>query len=276
MIQSVGKQTITVTWRPRYIVDVLEDKTVSPPVPQSGHYNGFADWPIVPSFNAELVEAGVFSPMAVSVQPSIAIKQSQNPNVTATVVGPVDSTLPGLLWFSEFLANNVVHCTKLNVRADDASALPSTMEILTPNSFTGQFDRQIVNILASGNMYQNQSNIITLDVDFFITRCSILRVDSNWAGGAMHTLTMDMSFDKYLSLEKAMVENYQLLQTTAGVDAAIIEEVENIGAKTNDAAAVIQSVQPAGLVQAQVLSPWRKVIGSSTSTQPARTKGNNF
>ena len=285
LIQSVGKQTITVNWRPLYEVLTAADTTTSPATPATGHYIGFADMPLgllglMMSLITNSAKGGTwspFSPMSVSLQPSMTIKGSGNTAPTATTTGYTQYTVDGIQNFIEFLDKNPIHCTKVNVRASDMAYLPSTMEILTPNSFSGQYDRQIVNILADTNMYQNQSTIVTLDCDFYLTRTSIIRVDSSFdENSVVPALAMDFTFDKYLSLEKALVENYQLLQTNAGIENAIVEEVNTINAKTQDVIPATPA-QPASMpvIQTQgfVASPWRRTIGSN---QPVTVKGNNY
>lgn len=262
MIQSVGKQTITVQWRPR-----MEIATVSP---FKGKYTGFCDWPIL-GFTAATMgssddQTSRFSPLSVSLQPSLSLRGTMTTDDTDT--GGFDLPLSGNFFFGLFLGENPIHCTKINVRASDALALPSTLEILTPNSFSGQFDRQIVNILADTNMYQNQSNIVTLDCDFYVARNSILRVDSSFNENAEPTLAFDMTFDKYLSVEKALVENYELLQTADGMANAIQSEIAAVNAKvpavtvskdTGTVAAVQMSKDTPSLGK---LNPWKPTFGS--------------
>lgn len=265
MIQSVGKQTITVGWRPRYIIDTAEDKTASPPVKEVGHYDGFCDWPLMGEVGAQFGQGERFSPMSVSLQPDITLRGSRRVDAEEKE-GAEDLSIGGKFFFALFLAENPIHCTKINVRASEVAALPATLEILTPNSFSGQMDRQIVNILADTNMYQNQASIITLNCDFFIARNSILRVDSSFNLATAPTLAFDMTFDKYLSLEKAMVENYQLLQTTEGMISAVESEIQQINVK---APAILNS-SPVTM-QAVSASPWRPAIGGTAagSIQPS-------
>lgn len=274
MIASVGKQTITVAWRPRYIIDTAEDKSATPPVAEVGHYDGFCDWPILGELGSQFGLTEEFSPLSVSLQPSISLRGSKKPGAEESA-GELTLNLSGLFFFSLFLGENPIHCTKINVRADNAIALPSTLEILTPNEFSGQFDRQIVNILADTNMYQNQNTIVTLDCDFFIARNSILRVDSSFSDGMIHTLAMDMTFDKFLSLEKAMVENYELLQTSAGLQSAIDSEIATVNAKlpeTQIKAPVILS-QGTPTMQMAGIKTWKPLIGGSAASSIQPTVG---
>lgn len=275
-IQSVGKQTITVGWRPRYIIDVEEDKSATPPVPEAGHYDGFCDWPILGVYGAALSGGDSrFSPLSVSLQPEIELKGTKEVG-RGEDAGDYTAELSGIFFFALFLGENPIHCTKLNVRASDVIALPSTLEILTPNSFTGQFDRQIVNILADTNMYQNQNTIVTLDCDFFISRNSIIRVDSTFSDGGIHSLSFDMTFDKYMSLEKAMVENYTLLQTSAGLQNAIESEIANINAKMPavelqqiTATPIVREPAMVGATPVNGIRVWQPVLGSKSTNSRA-------
>lgn len=266
MIQSVGKQTITVGWRPKYVVDKQGDSSQNPPVPETGHYDGFCDWPILGAFGTVFASDGAerFSPLSVSLQPNLTLSGTKLVGEDEAE-GEYDAKLGGIFFFQGFLGENPIHCTKINVRASDVAALPATLEILTPNTFSGQMDRQIVNILADTNMYQNQASIITLNCDFFIARNSVLRVDSAFNLAAAPTLAFDMTFDKYLSLEKAMVENYSLLQTTEGMISAVESEIQQINVK---APAILNS-SPVTM-QAVSASPWRPAIGGTAagSIQP--------
>jgi len=276
-IESVGKQTVSVTWRPLYEVLTAADTTTSPTTPATGHYIGFADMPLgLLGLMMSLVSTSVkgastwspYSPMSVSLQPTIEIRGSGNTAPTATTTGYYHYTVDGVQNFVEFLDKHPIHCTKLNVRANDARYLPATMEILTPNSFKGQYDRQVVNILADTNMYQNQSQIVTLDCDFYLSRTSIIRVDSSFdENSVVPALAMDFSFDKYLSLEKALNENYQLLQTDAGAANAIAQEVQQINTV---AASKLPMLQEAKLIPVQDNTASG---GAAGSVQPAKTKG---
>lgn len=283
MIQSVGKQTITVAWRPRYIIDTAEDKDANKPVAEVGHYDGFCDWPVLGSLGMQLIgsEGSRFSPSSVSLQPEISLRGTRKVG-SGDPEGAEELSLGGTFFFGLFLGENPIHCTKINVRASEVAALPATLEILTPNTFSGQMDRQIVNILADTNMYQNQASIITLDCDFFISRSSILRVDSSFNLAAAPTLAFDMTFDKYLSLEKAMVENYELLQTSAGLQSAIDSEIATVNAKlpeTQFKAPVILSQGTPTMQQMSVIKTWKPLIGGSAapSIQPTVGKdGTNY
>lgn len=279
-IQSVGKQTITVAWRPRYVIDTEADEKADPSVAEVGHYDGFCDWPILGGLGYMAADDR-FSPLAVSLQPEIDLKGTMKSGEEEKR-GYYKVPLPGSFFFGLFLSENPIHCSKLNVRASDVAALPSTLEILTPNSFSGQFDRQIVNILADTNMYQNQNTIVTLDCDFFIARNSILRVDSSFNNATAYSLYFDMTFDKYMSLEKAMVENYTLLQTSAGLQNAIESEIANINAKMPDLNTTQFVAQPVVkspvILNSQPIRVWRPTLGNkaSGSVQPsAGREGSN-
>lgn len=175
----------------------------------------------------------------------------------------VQPTIAGKTFFQNFVRNNPIHVTKMNVRASAAVALPNSIEVLTPNVFSGQMDRQIVNVTADSNMYQNQSNIVTLNCDIYLCRESIIVFNCAMSESTAPSLAIDVTFDKYLSLEKALVENYQILTTTTGMAAAINEEVANINAQVAQKSPVMVEATATPFTGAQ-------------SVQPAATKGNNF
>jgi len=182
------------------------------------------------------------------------------------------NTLPGKLFFLAFVRKNPIHVKKMNVRASDYKTLPASIEIQTPNVFTGQMDRQIVNVTADTNMYQNQNNIVTLDCDIYLCRESIVVFNASFTSASAVPLFIDITFDKYLSVEKALVENYQLLVTDAGLASAINAEIEQVNAKTADIVKRPAVMQPT--MMAANISPWRPVIGGSA--QPRLTKGDNI
>ena len=152
--------------------------------------------------------------------------------------------------FFSFLSHNPVHITKMNIRATDQSTIPSQIMILTPNIFTGVMERQIVDVASRKNAYQYQNDIITLeDLDFYLGRDSIIRFVSsfsrvNWqtgdAGSAAEyfvkssaPLYIDITIDRYISLEKGLYENVRLLTTATGQVSAITQEVAKVEANTN-------------------------------------------
>lgn len=134
--------------------------------------------------------------------------------------------------FKDFVSCNPVHIIRMNIRAVSMDALPQNITIYTPNVFTGQFDKQIVNVTADANMYQNQASIITVNVDAYISRNCIVEFGGQFAVQASQTvaskLYVDVTFDKYLSLEKALYENLQLLATPAGQVSAAADAVNEV------------------------------------------------
>lgn len=131
--------------------------------------------------------------------------------------------------FKDFIDKNPAHITRMNIRAADMAALPQNVTIYTPNVFSGQYDKQIINVTADANMYQNQSSIITVSVDAFISRNCIIEFGGQFANlNNAKDLYVDVTFDKYLSLEKALYENLQLLATPAGQVSAAAEAVKEV------------------------------------------------
>lgn len=131
--------------------------------------------------------------------------------------------------FLDFIDKHPAHVTRMNIRAATMEALPQNITIYTPNVFTGQYDKQIINVTADANMYQNQASIITVQVDAFFARNSIVEFGGQFANaGTAKRLYVDCTFDRYLSLEKALYENLQLLATPAGQVAAASEAVTEV------------------------------------------------
>lgn len=134
--------------------------------------------------------------------------------------------------FKDFVSCNPVHITRMNIRAVSMDALPQNITVYTPNVFTGQFDKQIINVTADANMYQNQASIITVNVDTYISRNCIVEFGGQFSVPSTQAtasrLYVDVTFDKYLSLEKALYENLQLLATPAGQVSAAAEAVNEV------------------------------------------------
>ncbi len=125
-------------------------------------------------------------------------------------------SVSGIDMFLDFLQKNPVHVSKINFRAGNQNALPTELIVLNPNVFTGQMDRQVVNVTANITADQFQSGVITVSCDLILSRMSIINF-----GGVTVTandfLDMDLTIDAYLSLEKALIDNLLLLQTSTGV-----------------------------------------------------------
>lgn len=161
-------------------------------------------------------------------------------DITPGVADIAGSTLSAAAFrvaiFKDFIDKNPAHITRMNIRAADMSALPQNVTIFTPNVFSGQYDKQIINVTADANMYQNQSSIITVSVDAFISRNCIIEFGGQFANpSAAKDLYVDVTFDKYLSLEKSLYENLQLLATPAGQVAAATEAVNEVNTQVQTA-----------------------------------------
>lgn len=180
-------------------------------------------------------------------------------------------------FFACFLGNNPIHVTKMNVRAVKGSLLPSAIEIKTPQIFSGQMDRQIINVTADSNMYQNQSNIVTINCDVYLCRQSIMEFNAVFAEANPQMLYIDITFDKYLSLEKALIENYQILTTSVGMENAISEEIANINAQASEKSPVLASMTTANISMQPAATKGNNFNGSPyVSVQPIFSKGNNY
>lgn len=140
----------------------------------------------------------------------------------------------GVKFFRNFIQRNPVHITKMNVRASSLGVMPTNITILTPNIFTGQFDRQVINVTADTTMYQNQSNIVTIGgLDVFISRDSVIEFGGSFSEANAPTLNIDITIDKYLSLEKSLYENMQQLSTATGQMQDFSNVAENAAARLN-------------------------------------------
>lgn len=144
-----------------------------------------------------------------------------------------DTISPGVLLdpvqsFKRFVNKNPIHIAKFNIRASDAVYLPTSIIISTPNFFTGQYDRQIINVTADTTMYQNQNNMVTINgLDILVGRQSVIQFDAAFSTATQPSLSVDVTIDKYISLEKALYMNMQQLATAGGAAENLANEVEN-------------------------------------------------
>lgn len=138
--------------------------------------------------------------------------------------------------FLNFVHDNPVHVKAMNLRAANEQVLPQQIIIKTPNIFTGQLDRQIVDVASKKTAYQYQNGIITItDCDFYLCRNSIIEFTGAFsvATASAGAFFIDLVIDLYLSLEKGLVENNILLNTASGVYTAAKEQAENQAAASN-------------------------------------------
>lgn len=163
------------------------------------------------------------------------------PSVTnlpdANMATPLSDTQQSIYNFLNFLALNPAHISRLNFRASALAYVPTQLTICTPNLFTGQVEKQVINVTAATNMYQNQGDIVTIDCDAYLCRNSYIQFNSAFSTAAAPTLNVDVKIDAYLSLEKAIIDNLRLLGTASGAAAAI----QNVSAES-DAVANVDEV----------------------------------
>lgn len=179
-------------------------------------YTGYAD--II--FNREVLRANAYKNGLIGVTPNLDFTPKVGAGSTAVPVS-------GVHFFEQFIQRNTVHITKMNFRAGTATTLPTSVVILTPNLFTGQMDRQVVNVTADTTMYQQQSNIVTMSgLDLYISRDSVIRFEGAFSEATKPSLNIDVTIDKYISVEKSLLENMQQLNTAAGA----AENLENVAA----------------------------------------------
>ena len=138
--------------------------------------------------------------------------------------------------FLNFVHDNPVHVKAMNLRAANEQVLPQQIIIKTPNIFTGQLDRQIIDVASKKTAYQYQNGIITInDCDFYLCRNSIIEFTGAFSVATANAgaFFIDLVIDLYLSLEKGLVENNILLNTASGVYTAAKEQAENQAAANN-------------------------------------------
>lgn len=123
--------------------------------------------------------------------------------------------------FLDFISKNPAHVTRLNFRASKMSVIPTQITVCTPNMFSGQVEKQTLNVTAASNMYQNQSDMVTVDCDMYLGRNSFLEFNAAFSEATAPTLNIDVKIDCYLSLEKSIYENLLILSTASGQAAAI-------------------------------------------------------
>lgn len=165
--------------------------------------------------------------------------------------------------FLEFVHENPVHVKALNLRTTNEVVLPQQIIVKTPNIFTGQMDRQIIDVASKKTAYQYQNGIITInDVDLYLTRNSIIEFSGAFslvgnADTGASPLYVDIVIDTYLSLEKGLVENVTLLNTVSGQVVAAVEAEENYNAYVNPDTVTLaaqQRVNEMGVQNAQNVS----------------------
>lgn len=208
----------------------------------------------------------------VSLQTPYAVSPSVEDEIYGAGNNPYGGKKAGIERFLNFVKHNPIHIKKINLRATDGNTLPSQIVILTPNVFTGVMDRQIVDVSSRKNAYQYQNDIITLDdLDLYVGRDSIIRFTSaftrvNWQTGDPGTqqeytnrssapLYVDITVDYYISLEKGLVNNVQLMNTASGSVINAAQEVQNAQALSNPNTITIPAdvaVSETGLRNAQM------------------------
>lgn len=208
----------------------------------------------------------------VSLQTPYAVSPSVEDEIYGAGNNPYGGKKAGIERFLNFVKHNPIHIKKINLRATDGNTLPSQIVILTPNVFTGVMDRQIVDVSSRKNAYQYQNDIITLDdLDLYVGRDSIIRFTSaftrvNWQSGDPGTqqeytnrssapLYVDITVDYYISLEKGLVNNVQLMNTVSGSVINAAQEVQNAQALNNPSTLTIPAdvaVSETGLQNAQL------------------------
>lgn len=209
---------------------------------------------------------------SVNLQTPYAVSPAVEDEIYGAGNNPYGGKKAGIARLLNFVTHNPIHIKKINLRASDGNTLPSQIVILTPNPFTGVMDRQIVDVSSRKNAYQFQNDIITLDeLDLFVGRDAIIRFTSaftrvNWQEGDPGTLDeytlrssaplyVDITVDYYISLEKGLVNNVQLMKTTSGTIINAAQEIQKTQAISNPETITIpadMAVSETGLQNAKI------------------------
>ena len=139
-VQSLGNgKTITIQLAPKF------DSV-------TGNIVGWAD--MMPKASSWLLPVYTESFTPYSVSPAVT------DNITSM---ESDERSAGIMNFMDFLAQNAIHIKAMNLRATIAATIPQQIVILSPDVFSGQSARQVVDIASKKTAYQYQNDIITID-----------------------------------------------------------------------------------------------------------------
>lgn len=226
-------ERITLELNPRYTPPTDPGTT---PYRQTGWAD--IDFSVDMPFNSDI---SLDLPIPANVTPAVSDIVRYPDNTVDEIMGT--STVRrwlGVKRFMDFVKRNPIHVTAINLRASSVESIPQQIVILSPDIAGGQMQRQVIDVASRKNAYQYQNDIITIDnLDMYIGRDSIIRFEGNfvhnWPQGATSTdipCFMDLTIDRYISLEKALVENIKLLSTATGQADAINQEVAKAEAQT--------------------------------------------
>lgn len=138
------------------------------------------------------------------------------------VTGETANKIMRIINFVRFIELNPVHVKSLNIRTGNENLLPQQIIIQHPNIFSGYSTQQIIDVASTKTAYQYQNGVITIpDVDIILSRncnirfncsCSVYDGDNQYGVETPENqLYIDFVIDKYLSLEKALMENLKLM-----------------------------------------------------------------
>lgn len=232
-----------------------------------GHHRGYADVVLNKEILLQMAALGNLDGL-LSISPMIDFSAK---GTDTTKDAPAD----GVEIFRNFMQENTCHISKMNFRATAAETLPTSVLILTPNVFTGQLDRQVLNVTADTTMYQQQSNIVTMNnVDVYIGRNSIIRFAGAFDRATAQVLNIDITIDKYISVERALVQNLQLLATASGQVVKAIEDINEANAVINPNSVSINAANQAqGVIPVGSIAGWIAANGGNNPT--TNTVGSN-
>lgn len=248
VIRSAEGQNLTLAVKPKLV---------------GANYEKYFDVVLDPTYYA-LTGTDIANSGIAAVTPSVTNLPDANINT------PLSDTQQAIYNFLNFLALNPAHISRLNFRASALAFVPTQLTICTPNLFTGQVEKQVINVTAASNMYQNQTDIITIDCDAYLCRNSYLQFTAAFSTNVQPTLNIDVRIDAYLSLEKAIIDNLRLLGTASGAAAAI----QNVSAES-DAVANVDEVADSAIqaINKKPLQSMAQKYGKANSI-PTWDKGN--
>lgn len=180
--------------------------------------------------------------------------------------------------FINFIEENPVHVKAINLRAEVDTVLPSQIIVKTPNLYSGQMDRQVIDVASRKTAYQYQNGIITIsDLDLFVCRNSVIIFNGSFTVSETYitdmelfgakSLYVDLVIDYYISLERGLVNNVALLQTASGQATMAVENYENTKAELNPNVVVTGPLSEQGIANAQTANAYSAAARAAAMVQ---------
>lgn len=114
-----------------------------------------------------------------------------------------DDMTASVAGFQKFWQKCPFRISRINLRAT-ASTLPTSIVFQTYNVFTGQYDKQIVDVAPNIISTQYQSGIVTLATDILVGRTTTIHFIGSVATGS--TLGVDFTITHFASLEEGLAD----------------------------------------------------------------------